>query len=155
MIGSLSFLDTTPHLKIPGDIRAASSGSNTNISPSDEDAIRKVAAEFEAIFVNYMLKAMRNTVNKESLFDRKTEAFDTSFLDQELSKVVASRGIGLAEMLVKEFKVSTPSIRRASRSSDSRSTTGASTSTGAGSSPSRLLLGVLVVLPNGRGVCVE
>ncbi len=110
MVDSLFFLDTTPHLKIPGDIGAAKSGSNTNISPSDEDAIRKVAAEFEAIFVNYMLKAMRNTVNKESLFDRKTEEFYTSFLDQELSKVVASRGIGLADMLVKEFKVSKPSV---------------------------------------------
>ena len=110
MIDSLSFVDTAPHLKIPGDIGAAKSESSTNISPFNEEEVRKVAAEFEAIFVNYLLKSMRNTVNKESLFDRKTEEFYTSFLDQELSKVVASRGIGLAEMLVKEFKVSKPSI---------------------------------------------
>lgn len=110
MIDSLSIVDTASHLKIPGGIGAAKSGSNTNISPSNEEEVRKVAAEFEAIFVNYILKSMRNTVNKESLFDRKTEEFYTSFLDQELSKVVASRGIGLAEMLVKEFKVSKPSI---------------------------------------------
>lgn len=110
MIDSLFFFDTIPQLKIPRNMGVAGSGSNTGISPSDEDAIKKVSAEFEAIFVNYMLKAMRNTVKKESLFDRKTEEFYTSFLDQELSKVVASRGIGLADMLVKEFKVSKPSV---------------------------------------------
>ena len=110
MVNSLFLPDITPRLNIPGDFGAAKSGSSTNISPSDEEDIRKVAAEFEAIFVNYMLKAMRKTVNKGSLFDRKTEEFYTSFLDQELSKVVASKGIGLAEMLVKEFKVSKPSI---------------------------------------------
>ncbi len=110
MINNLFFPDTVPQLKMPGDMGVAKSGSNADIASSDEDAIKKVAAEFEAIFVNYMLKAMRNTVNKESIFDRKTEEFYTSFLDQELSKVVASRGIGLAEMLVKEFKVSKPSV---------------------------------------------
>jgi Rod binding domain-containing protein len=110
MLNNLYFPDTAPQLKMPGDLGVAKIGSNANAAYPDEDAIKKVAAEFEAIFVNYMLKAMRNTVNKGNLFDRKTEEFYTSFLDQELSKVVASRGIGLAEMLVKEFKVSKPSI---------------------------------------------
>jgi len=57
-----------------------------------------------------MLMATRNTVNKEGIFDRKTEEFYASILDHELSKMVASRGIGLAEILVKEFKVSKPSV---------------------------------------------
>jgi Rod binding domain-containing protein len=66
MVDSLFFPDTTAYLKMPGDIGLAKSGSNSNISPSSEEEFRKVAAEFEAIFVNYMLKSMRNTVNKES-----------------------------------------------------------------------------------------
>uniref|UniRef100_C6E7J9 Rod binding protein-like protein n=1 Tax=Geobacter sp. (strain M21) TaxID=443144 RepID=C6E7J9_GEOSM len=67
--------------------------------------VRKVANEFEAMFVAMMLKSMRETVGKDSLTGggRGEETF-RSLLDQEYaSTAVAGGGIGLARTLEKEL----------------------------------------------------
>lgn len=67
--------------------------------------VKKVASEFEAMFVSMMLKSMRDTVGKDSLTGggRGEETF-RSLLDQEYANAaVAGGGIGLARTLEREL----------------------------------------------------
>ncbi|WP_026841151.1 rod-binding protein [Citrifermentans bremense] len=71
--------------------------------------VKKVAREFEAMFVSMMLKSMRETVGKDSLTGggRGEETF-RSLLDQEYaSAAVAGGGIGLAQTLERELSRTT------------------------------------------------
>lgn len=67
--------------------------------------LKAAAAEFESLFINQMLKNMRDTVVKSELFHGgNAEEIYTSMLDTELSKSMAnSGGIGLADMLLRQF----------------------------------------------------
>jgi len=68
-------------------------------------AVKKVAQEFEALFVTMMLKSMRSTVGEDQVTGggRGEETF-RSLLDQEYA-TAASRGggIGLAQVLEREL----------------------------------------------------
>lgn len=72
---------------------------------SDKEDIKKAAQDFEAIFINYMLKTMRETVSKSGLLHGgNAEEMYTSMMDEELSKAIAQKGgIGLGSILLKEF----------------------------------------------------
>lgn len=69
-------------------------------------AARKVAREFEAMFVGMMLKSMRDTVGKNELTGGgKGEEIFQSMLDQEYATAIATSqgGIGLAAMIEKQL----------------------------------------------------
>uniref|UniRef100_A0A831U372 Flagellar biosynthesis protein FlgJ n=1 Tax=Geobacter metallireducens TaxID=28232 RepID=A0A831U372_GEOME len=69
-------------------------------------AARKVAREFEAMFVGMMLKSMRDTVGKNELTGGgKGEEIFQSMLDQEYAAAIAASqgGIGLAAMIEKQL----------------------------------------------------
>src|SRR5574337_738700 len=67
--------------------------------------LKKALTDFESLFINEMLKTMRETVVKGGLFHGGSgEEIYSSLFDEELSKVMASgQGIGLKTMLMKEF----------------------------------------------------
>ena len=72
---------------------------------TDPAAAKKVAREFEAMFVAMMLKSMRDTVGKDQLTGggHGEETF-RSLLDQEYAATAArSGGVGLASMIEKEL----------------------------------------------------
>ena len=57
--------------------------------------LHKAGQEFEAYFISYLIKNMRETVPK-GLFDRKGEEVWYSFYDQEIAKLATqSGGIGI------------------------------------------------------------
>lgn len=69
-------------------------------------AARKVAQEFEAMFVGMMLKSMRDTVGKNELTGGgKGEEIFQSMLDQEYATAIATSqgGVGLATMIEKQL----------------------------------------------------
>lgn len=71
----------------------------------DAAAVKKVAREFEAMFVSMMMKSMRETVGKDTLTGggRGEETF-RSLLDQEYANAaVAGGGIGLARSIEREL----------------------------------------------------
>jgi flagellar protein FlgJ len=55
------------------------------------------------MFVNMMMKSMREATPQDSLNDSQTSKTFTSMLDQQLSQTVAKRGVGLADMLIKQL----------------------------------------------------
>jgi flagellar protein FlgJ len=79
-----------------GDLRQAA----RNKSP---EALKEAATQFEAMFVNMMMKSMREATPQDSLNDSQTSKTFTSMLDQQLSQTVAKRGVGLADMLIKQL----------------------------------------------------
>ncbi len=66
-----------------------------------DSKLKKAIEDFEAIFINQMLKSMRSTIVKSGLIDESnSEKIYTSLMDAELSKFIAAdSGIGLYEVL--------------------------------------------------------
>lgn len=69
-----------------------------------ETALKDAAKQFEVLFMNMLLKSMRDTVPQEGLFDSEQTRFYTSMLDQQLSEKMSTRGIGLAEIMVRQLQ---------------------------------------------------
>jgi len=67
------------------------------------EAIKAVAKQFEAIFMNMMLKSMREATPQDNPFDSEQSRTFTSMLDQQLSSNLASKGLGLADVLAKQL----------------------------------------------------
>ena len=76
-------------------------------TPSRE-ALKKTAQQFEALFMNMMLKSMREAGPQDGLFDSSETRTYTAMLDQQLSQKLASRGFGLADVLVRQLSVTLP-----------------------------------------------
>lgn len=73
-----------------------------------EGNVRRVAQEFEALFINQIFKSMRSAneaVAKDSLFDSDTTRHYQEMHDQQLSITLSREGggIGLADVLVRQM----------------------------------------------------
>jgi len=68
------------------------------------ESIKETAKQFEALFVGMMLKSMRKATPDGPMDSDQSKMF-TSMLDEQISQKIASRGIGLADMLVKQMMV--------------------------------------------------
>lgn len=75
---------------------------------SPDAALKKAAQQFEAVFMNMMLKSMREATPQEGMFDSDQTRMFTSMLDQQLSQDMSSRGVGLADVMVKQLSRSMP-----------------------------------------------
>ncbi|MDD2834005.1 MAG: flagellar assembly peptidoglycan hydrolase FlgJ [Methylotenera sp.] len=67
------------------------------------EAIKGVAKQFEAIFMNMMLKSMREATPQEGMFDNDQSRTFISMLDQQLTSNLAARGLGLADVLARQL----------------------------------------------------
>lgn len=65
-----------------------------------EAGIREAAQQFEALFLQMMLKSMRDTTEQDGLLDSDATRFFTGMLDEQLAKNLSKQGgLGLAKML--------------------------------------------------------
>ena len=68
-------------------------------------AIEEVAAQFESLFLQQMLKSMRDATVKSDLFDSNQIETYQSLADQQLALQLAEQGgIGLARMMVEQMQ---------------------------------------------------
>ena len=74
------------------------------------EGLKTVAKQFEALFMNMMLKSMREASPQDGAFDNEQTRMYTSMLDQQLSQNLATRGVGLADVLIRQLSstVTTP-----------------------------------------------
>ena len=70
---------------------------------SPEQALKATAQQFESVFMNMMLKSMRDATPQDGMFDNEQTKMFTGMLDQQLVQNLSSRGIGLADMMVKQL----------------------------------------------------
>ncbi|MEX1265310.1 MAG: flagellar assembly peptidoglycan hydrolase FlgJ [Woeseia sp.] len=84
-----------------GQFAALRRGAEQN----DPAALREVAGQFEALFIQTMLKNMRDASLGDPMFgDSEQHEMYQGMLDQQLSVEMASgQGIGLADMLVRQL----------------------------------------------------
>lgn len=70
---------------------------------SPEQALKAAAQQFETILLNMMLKSMREATPRDGMFDSEQTTMFTGMLDQQLAQGIASRGVGLADIMVKQL----------------------------------------------------
>ena len=70
---------------------------------SSPEALKAAAQQFEAVFMNMLMKSMREATPQDGMFDSEQTRMYTSMLDQQLTQKLASRGIGLADMMVRQL----------------------------------------------------
>jgi peptidoglycan hydrolase FlgJ len=70
-----------------------------------EGTLKEAARQFEAIFMNMLMKSMRTEATGKSLFDNEGTRVFTGLLDEEFSKKWANNGggMGLADLMVKQL----------------------------------------------------
>lgn len=91
-------IDTAAH----GDA-AGLAGLRRAARAESPEAVRETARQFEALFLNMVMKSMREaTVQHDPLASEQSKMF-TGMLDQQLSQGMAARGVGLADALVRQL----------------------------------------------------
>ena len=82
-----------------------------------DKALKLAAKQFETVFMNMMLKSMRDATPQEGMFDSEQTKMFTSMLDQQLAQSMGNRGVGLADMMVKQLSRHMPAAAPAVSSS--------------------------------------
>jgi flagellar protein FlgJ len=72
----------------------------------DVEKLKKVATDFEEVFVNMLLKAMRSTVQESGLTEKSNQRdIFQGMLDESFAKEMAEAGgVGIADMMVKQLQ---------------------------------------------------
>ena len=88
-------------------------------TPRERQEIRQISNEFESLFLNLVLKAMRDTVPKSGLVDGgNAEDIYKSLLDDEYTKMMAAqRSTGIADN-IEEFLLRAQADTRATPETD-------------------------------------
>jgi flagellar protein FlgJ len=89
----------------PAALQIANKGGKPSAGEARKAEIRKAAVQFQSIFVEMMLKSMRETVNQDKLTGGgHGEEVYGSLLDREYAAAISRRGnIGLAEMVERQL----------------------------------------------------
>lgn len=69
------------------------------VRSSPQEGAKQAAKQFEVLFMQMVLKSMREATPAEGLFGSQQEKTYTSMLDQQLAQNLSGRGLGLAEAM--------------------------------------------------------
>ena len=65
-----------------------------------QGAVRQAASQFEAVFMNMLLKSMRDSLPREDMLGSDSTRMYTGMLDDQLSQGLSGKGLGLADLMV-------------------------------------------------------
>lgn len=68
-----------------------------------EQALKGAARQFEALFMNMLLKSMREATPQDGPFNSEQTRLYTSLLDQQLAQNLSAKGIGLADIMTRQL----------------------------------------------------
>jgi peptidoglycan hydrolase FlgJ len=68
-----------------------------------EKAVREASKQFEVVFVNMLLKTMREAAPQNGPLDSDQTRMYTGMLDQQLAQAMSARGIGLADIMARQL----------------------------------------------------
>ncbi|MEA2119466.1 flagellar assembly peptidoglycan hydrolase FlgJ [Halovibrio sp. HP20-50] len=69
-----------------------------------EAGVNGAAQQFEALFVQMMMKSMRDAIPTSGLMNSSATDTYQQMLDQQWSQVISSKGVGLADVLIEQLK---------------------------------------------------
>ncbi|AHG60042.1 rod-binding protein [Buchnera aphidicola] len=64
----------------------------------------QTAKEVEGVFIQILLKSMRSSLSKDNLIDNNQSRLYTDIYDQELSKILSKKGMGLTNIILKQLQ---------------------------------------------------
>lgn len=74
------------------------------VKKDDPQALKSAAQQFEALFLQMVMKSMRDATPRESMFDSEQTRMFESLLDQQMAQVMSSKsGTGLAALIEKQL----------------------------------------------------
>jgi flagellar protein FlgJ len=84
---------------------AASSNGSALTQIQRQAKLEKACAEFESLFLNYMLKSMRSSVPVGGISDQSEEGkmFQSMFDEKLADKIASGGGLGLGEILLRQL----------------------------------------------------
>jgi flagellar protein FlgJ len=86
-----------------GDARALNAIKRQG-KDAPQAALRQAATQFEALFMNMLMKNMRDSLPQEDMMSSNATKSFTGMLDSQLSqKLAAGKGMGLADMMVRQL----------------------------------------------------
>ena len=103
MINNIKPANPTDSLAVDANSLNSLRSAATQNSP---EAIKGASKQFEALFLNMMLKSMRDATPQDGMLDSQQTKMFTGMLDQQLSQNMAQRGVGLADMLERQLSSS-------------------------------------------------
>jgi flagellar protein FlgJ len=95
-------LPSIPAQGLALDARALD-GLRRDASADPRAALRQAAGQFEALFMQQLLKSMRDAMPKSGMFGGPGHDTYVGMLDQQLSQSLAGRSGGLAEMIARQL----------------------------------------------------
>jgi len=98
-------------IKLNGSAIGTLFGCEESNRPGDQQSeisnkkLKKACADFESIFISYMLKTMRRTIPQSGLNNFPGKDIYDTMIDQKVAEDLAKRGggIGLQEMLLRQL----------------------------------------------------
>jgi flagellar protein FlgJ len=77
----------------------------SQVKDGDPKALKAAAQQFEALFLQMVLKSMRDATPREGIFDSEQSRMYESLLDQQMAQVLGTKsgGTGLAAMIEKQL----------------------------------------------------
>ena len=85
-------------------------GLRQSAKAKDPAALKEAATQFEAMFINMMMKSMREASPQDGIMDSQQSKMYTSMLDQQTSQNLAKRGTGLADVLIRQLSSSNQAL---------------------------------------------
>jgi flagellar protein FlgJ len=70
---------------------------------SPQQSLQTVAKQFDAVFLQMMLKSMREATPQDGPMDSRDEAQFTSMLDEQMAQQMSSKGVGVADALIRQL----------------------------------------------------
>lgn len=77
--------------------------SRVRQQPQSEEAQLAVARQTEGMFIQMMLKSMREALPKDDLLSSEQTRLYTSLYDQQIAQQISAKGTGLADMMLKQM----------------------------------------------------
>jgi peptidoglycan hydrolase FlgJ len=68
-----------------------------------EQALKGVSQQFEAVFLQTLLKSMRDATPQDGPMDSEQTRMYTSMLDQQMAQSLSTKGIGLADVMLRQL----------------------------------------------------
>jgi flagellar protein FlgJ len=99
-------------------------------------AVKQVATQFEALFMQMVLKSMRDATPKSGLLDSNEQQTYTGMLDEQLAQKIAAGGTGLADVIARQLSRNLPPTPAATAPSQAGGAPIASTGSAPGASVS-------------------
>lgn len=71
---------------------------------SPQEGLKQASKQFEVLFMQMVLKSMREATPSDGMFSSQQEKMYTSMLDQQLAQSLSGRGLGLAQAMFAQLE---------------------------------------------------